>query len=66
MTVVDLIKLRALGFTPKRLRLSDQPAGAPGDMRRHMRIVGVDDSGRTDDTYCFNEPLEHRLDQWAV
>ncbi len=60
LTSADLVKLRTMGFAPKRLHMDNIPAEAPGDRRRHVQIVDIMDTGRTDDTYCFNEPLEHR------
>jgi ribonucleoside-diphosphate reductase alpha chain len=55
----SLLHLIELGFSPKRLDISD--------IRLHhhktnkfVRISGIEDNGEYDDTYCFNEPLEHK------
>jgi len=50
-------QLKRLGFSPKRLVISD--TGMTMDMDRFVKVVEVIDEGRLDDTYCFNEPLNH-------
>ena len=53
----DLTTLHGLGFSPKRISLEgmDTPQR---DARRFVTVTEVTDYGRTDDTYCFTEPLE--------
>jgi ribonucleoside-diphosphate reductase alpha chain len=50
-------QLKTLGFSPKRLIISDTEMTM--DMDRFVKVVEVIDEGRLDDTYCFNEPLNH-------
>ena len=46
------------GFTTHRLDLSDfTPVSR--DVRQYVRVVSVEDNGRMDATYCFNEPKRH-------
>lgn len=53
----DLSTLRGLGFSPKRISLEGMET-PERDARRFVTVVEVADYGRTDDTYCFTEPLE--------
>jgi ribonucleoside-diphosphate reductase alpha chain len=59
VTSIDLLKLISLGFNPKRLDLSgiNEPNR---DARKFITVTKIEYSGRHDDTYCFNEPLEHK------
>ncbi|QJX71847.1 ribonucleoside-diphosphate reductase large subunit [Faustovirus] len=54
----NLVKLRNLGFVPRRLQLADQQPNR--DAAQFVKVVSVVDLGRRDDTYCFNEPKLHR------
>jgi ribonucleoside-diphosphate reductase alpha chain len=58
VTSVNLVKLRNLGFIPRRLQLADQQPNR--DATQFIKVVSVTDLGRRDDTYCFNEPKLHR------
>ncbi len=59
VTSIDLSKLISLGFNPKRLDLSG--ISKPNrDARKFITITKIEYTGRYDDTYCFNEPLEHK------
>lgn len=49
--------LQGLGFSPHRIKLSGREPGF--DRRRYVTVVNIEDEGRIDDTYCFNEPKEH-------
>jgi ribonucleotide reductase beta subunit family protein with ferritin-like domain len=49
--------LVTLGLNPHRLKLT---SGIPAFSSYTLeKIVSITDNGRVDDTYCFNEPLEH-------
>lgn len=58
ITSTNLVKLRNLGFTPRRLQLADQQPNR--DAAQFVKVASVVDLGRRDDTYCFNEPKLHR------
>jgi len=46
------------GFATHRLDLSDfTPVSR--DVRQYVRVVSIEDNGRMDATYCFNEPKRH-------
>jgi len=46
------------GFVTHRLDLSDfTPVSR--DVRQYVRVVSIEDNGRMDATYCFNEPKRH-------
>ena len=46
------------GFETHRLDLSDfTPVSR--DVRQYVRVVSIEDNGRMDATYCFNEPKRH-------
>jgi ribonucleoside-diphosphate reductase alpha chain len=52
-----LYKLSNLGFTPKRLKFDiRQPQR---NAEQFVKVEGIIDTGRYDDTYCFNEPVNH-------
>ena len=52
-----LYKLSQIGFAPKRLKfVSRQPQR---DAEQFIKMVAVVNNERYDDTYCFNEPLNH-------
>ena len=59
VTSIDLLKLISLGFSPKRLNISgiNQPNR---DARKFITVTKIEYTGRHADTYCFNEPLEHK------
>jgi ribonucleotide reductase alpha subunit len=59
VTSIDLLKLISLGFNPKQLDLSgiNEPNR---DARKFITVTKIEYTGRHDDTYCFNEPLEHK------
>lgn len=59
VTSIDLLKLINLGFNPKRLDVSgiSQPNR---DARKFITVTKIEYTGRHADTYCFNEPLEHK------
>ena len=46
------------GFKTHRLDLSDFTP-VTRDVRQYVRVISVEDNGRTDATYCFNEPKRH-------
>ncbi|BAT22337.1 putative ribonucleotide reductase large subunit [Yellowstone lake phycodnavirus 2] len=46
------------GFVTHRLDLSDFTP-VTRDVRQYVRVVSVEDNGRMDATYCFNEPKRH-------
>ena len=46
------------GFKTNRLTLDDfTPVSR--DVRQYVRVVSIEDTGRRDATYCFNEPKRH-------
>lgn len=51
-------KLKNLGFSPKRLILSDQTPQR--DAARFIKVLSVEHTGREDKTYCFTEPKRNR------
>uniref|UniRef100_A0A6C0ET10 ribonucleoside-diphosphate reductase n=1 Tax=viral metagenome TaxID=1070528 RepID=A0A6C0ET10_9ZZZZ len=58
ITSCDLIKLVNIGFKPKRLVIHD--LNLPNrSANQFVKIEKIVDEGRTDDTYCFTEPLRH-------
>lgn len=46
------------GFVAHRLDLSDFTP-VTRDVRQYVRVVSIEDNGRMDATYCFNEPKRH-------
>ena len=46
------------GFKTHRLDLSDFTP-VTRDVRQYVRVVSIEDNGRYDETYCFNEPKRH-------
>ena len=57
VTSNDLQKLVKLGFGPKRLKINEHTPNR--NANQFIKIVSVQDKGRIDDTYCFNEPKKH-------
>lgn len=58
ITSVDLARLVELGFSPKRLDVSN--VTTPQRAASHfVKIKSVTNTGRKDDTYCFTEPKKH-------
>lgn len=57
ITAGDTQRLINLGFNPYRLKIT--PRQTQRDAHQFVTVVAVVDEGRVDDTYCFNEPLEH-------
>ena len=57
VTSNDLQKLVKLGFEPKRLKINEHTPNR--NANQFIKIVSVQDKGRIDDTYCFNEPKKH-------
>lgn len=55
----SLIHLIELGYSPKRLDISNIRA-PHHKTNKFIRISGVEDNDEYDDTYCFNEPIEHK------
>ena len=52
-----LYKLSNIGFAPKRLVFTSRLPQR--DAEQFVKVECVVDAGRCDDTYCFNEPLNH-------
>ena len=46
------------GFNTHRLDLSDFTP-VTRDVRQYVQVVSIEDNGRVDATYCFNEPKRH-------
>lgn len=53
----DLQRLVALGFAPRRLRIT--PRTVQRDANHLVKVVAVEYTGRHDDTYCFTEAKRH-------
>jgi ribonucleoside-diphosphate reductase alpha chain len=53
----SLYRLDALGLDCKRLVIKGNKPQRNAE--QFVTVVSVTDMGRTDDTYCFNEPLNH-------
>jgi len=53
----SLYKLSQLGFSPKRLKYNCREPRR--DAEQFIKMVAVVNNERYDDTYCFNEPLNH-------
>lgn len=49
-----IVTLRSLGFSPKRLQLTDHQPNR--ECSQFVKVESVIDEGRYDDTYCFTEP----------
>lgn len=56
---LSVLHLIELGFSPKRLDISNIRS-PHHKTNKFIRISGIEDKGDYDDTYCFNEPLEHK------
>jgi ribonucleoside-diphosphate reductase alpha chain len=54
-----LYKLSQLGFSPNRLKFTNRLPQR--DATQFVTIMDIVDEGRIDDTYCVNEPLEHKV-----
>lgn len=52
-----IVTLQNLGFSPKRLVLSDHQPNR--ECSQYVKVTAVIDEGRYDDTYCFTEPKRH-------
>jgi len=57
ITSYDLQKLKDLGFSPKRLKINDSEPNR--NACQFVKISKIVNTGRKDDTYCFNEPKKH-------
>lgn len=55
----SLIHLKDLGFSSKRLNI-DNIRPPHHKTNKFVRISSIEDSEDYDDTYCFNEPKEHK------
>ncbi|NDB83408.1 MAG: hypothetical protein EB127_11865 [Alphaproteobacteria bacterium] len=53
----SLFTLSNLGFSPKRLKFTVRQPQRDGE--QFIKMVAVVNNERYDDTYCFNEPLNH-------
>lgn len=50
----NLLHLKEIGFSPKRLKVDDTTS--KGGHTRFIKVIGIEDKGDYDDTYCFHEP----------
>jgi len=57
ITSNELQKLMEIGFKPNRLKIVFHQPNR--DATQFVKISGVVDNGRIDDTYCFNESKRH-------
>jgi ribonucleoside-diphosphate reductase alpha chain len=53
----SLYKLNNIGFSPKRLKYTNREPQRNAE--QFVKVEGIIDVGRYDDTYCFNEPINH-------
>ena len=51
--------LQDLGFSPKRLKV--EPSLPNRNCEQFVKVLSIEDNNRFDDTYCVNEPLEHKV-----
>ena len=56
---LGVIRLKELGFTPKRLDISDLRS-PHHKTNKYTTVLEVVDNNDIEDTYCFNEPKEHK------
>ena len=57
VTSVDLYKLCQLGFSPKRLKITNNKPNR--DTRHFVKVKSIKKLNKKSDTYCFNEPNLH-------
>jgi len=57
ITSCDVFNLLELGLELKRLKVNKRRPQR--DAKRFVIVEGVEDLGRVDDTFCFNEPKRH-------
>jgi ribonucleoside-diphosphate reductase alpha chain len=57
ISCANVLKLLKLGYSPKRLNLEN--ITSEGGLNRFIKITAIEDNDEYDDTYCFNEPIEH-------
>ena len=57
----DLQKLVTIGFRPKMLQINSDTHIHKSNKKTHsfIKIKTIENNGRIDDTYCFNEPKKH-------
>ena len=55
----NVIKMKNLGFSPKRLDI-DNVRLPHHKTNKYITVVNVVDNNEYSDTYCFNEPQEHK------
>ena len=58
VTSNGLFKLSLLGFKTSRLKFEHREPQR--EASHFVKVVSVEDKSRYDDTYCVNEPLEHK------
>lgn len=58
ITSNGLYQLSLLGFSPTRLKFSQKLPQR--EASQFVTVISVDDEGCVDDTFCVNEPLEHK------
>jgi len=54
----DLYKLSLMGFKTNRLKFNQRLPQR--EASQFITVANITDDGRKDDTYCLNEPLEHK------
>ena len=53
----SLFKLSELGYSPKRLKFTKRQPDRNAE--QYIKVTAIVNNERYDDTYCFNEPLNH-------
>lgn len=51
--------LKSYEFSPNRLKISDHEPNR--NAQQFIKVLSIEDNNRYDDTYCVNEPKEHKV-----
>jgi len=51
--------LKSYGFSPNRLKITDHEPNR--NAQQFIKVISIEDNNRYDDTYCVNEPKEHKV-----
>jgi ribonucleoside-diphosphate reductase alpha chain len=57
----ELVKLKALKFSPKRLDITTNFSAPQTNVKRFITVEKIIKTGRRSDTYCVNEPRRHSV-----
>jgi len=56
----ELIKLTEFGFSPLKLKNINLEYILENNSNNNIKIVSIEECDEYEDTYCFNEPIEHK------